>query len=160
MPLHLVAQAALLVIASAVWASPTDPTLLLDDAVVTSGGSVRQLRVSGEFHFDDLVQVAYPFQLVVVGTDGAYVRYPMGGGAVAGVAPELLDGIDALEAQALLNGGQPALDAGLLSLRRGAMELTLPGQLPAGPLTVQLYVIESDGVVFSNVLAVTEERLP
>jgi hypothetical protein len=134
-------------------ATPTDPTLVLTAAAAATGTGHRVVRIDGSFHAQDLVQLAYPLQILVrVGTQ--YVRYDLSAGAVSGVAAELADGLQADEAEALLGEGAPAAGARVLFLGLGRLEVALPASFPAGSGEAQLFVIDEGEVVLSNALPV------
>jgi len=140
-------------------ATPTDPTLVLTAAASAAGGAGRVLRVDGSFHAQDLVQLAYPLQVLVrAGT--LYVRFDLSDGAVIGSAPQLADGLQADEAEALLDEGAPAPDARVLFLGLGRLELALPASFPAGPAEAQLFVIDEGEAILSNPLPVVLEVSP
>jgi len=85
----------------------TDPELALWRVTTEVGDTSRTLRLAGEFPADDLVQLAYPLQVLVrdTGPSAVYIRFDLSAHAVTGVAPELADGLDADEAIALLSRG-------------------------------------------------------
>jgi hypothetical protein len=153
----LVAAAALC--ASSALATPTDPTLVLTGAASATGDFARVVRVDGSFHAQDLVQIAYPLQLLVH-AGATYVRFDLANGAVSGVAPALADGLQAGEAEALLAQGTPAPAARLLALGLGRLEVTLPASFPAGAAEVQLFVIDEQEAVLSNALPVAIGAAP
>jgi len=140
-------------------ATPTDPTLILTAAASAAGDGGRVLRIDGSFHAQDLVQLAYPLQVLVrMGT--AYVRFDLADGAVTGSAPELADGLQAGEAQGLLGAGTPAPDARVLFLGLGRLEMALPASFPAGAAEAQLFVIDEGEAILSNALPVVLEASP
>jgi hypothetical protein len=141
-----------LALATAAAATPTDPTLLLTTAAAAAGTSTRTLRVEGSFQADDLVQLAYPIQLLVreTTTGTQYVRYDLSGGAVTGDSPALADGLQAGEAAVLLGQGTAAPTALVLFLGLGRLDVTLPTNFPGGPAEALLFVIDEGEVILSN----------
>ena len=159
MQLHRLLPILIVALASAATASPTSPDLLIRDASLITLGGVRQLHLEGTFHYEDLVQVAYPFQLVVYTQSGHYARYDLSGATYTGRKPSIGDGIDPVEATLLLRSRGRKAAAGVVSLRPDAIDLRLPEDLPDAPLSVQIFVEDQGRIVFSNALAVSEERL-
>jgi hypothetical protein len=143
-------------------ATPTDPTLALTRALAAAGESHRLVRVEGSFHAEDLIQLAYPLQVLIRETTSgtAYVRYDLSGSAATGVAPELADGLQADEAEGLLAQGGPAPAARVTFLGLGRIDLLLPASFPGGPAEVQLFVIDEGEPVLSNALPLTLEVAP
>lgn len=134
-------------------ATPTDPTLALTAATCVTGTALRVLRVDGSFHAQDLVQIAYPLQLLVhVGA--SYVRFDLVSGTRTGLAPALADGLSADEAVALLGAGSPAPDGRILFLGAGRLEVALPESFPSGAAEAQLFVVDEGEPVLSNALSV------
>lgn len=132
---------------------------MLTAAAAATGTSHRVVRIDGSFHAQDLVQLAYPLQILVrIGTQ--YVRYDLSSGAVSGVAAELADGLQADEAEDLLTQGAPAAGARVLFLGLGRIELALPASFPAGTGQAQLFVIDEGEVVLSNALTVAVGAAP
>jgi len=150
----LVFLAALLAAVPIATGTGTDPTLALTGVSVEVGATVRAVRLEGEFPADDLVQLAYPLQILVRETapGSRYVRYDASLGAFTGVAPELSDGLAPDEALALLGQGSPSSDAKIVFLGSGRIELVLPALFPPGAAEVQLFVVEAGEVVLSNPL--------
>ncbi len=130
----------------------TDPELALWRATCDVGDSSRTVRLEGEFPADDLVQLAYPLQVLIrdTGRSPVYVRFDLAAGALNGVAPELADGLDANEAVALLAQGRPIEDAEVLFVGPGRIDILLPAGFPIGPAEVQLFVLEGDSLILSN----------
>lgn len=146
----------------AAFATPTDPTLALTNASAATGAVHRVVRVDGSFHAQDLVQLAYPLQVLIretsVGTH--YLRYDLSGSAVTGSAAALADGLQADEAAALLGAGTPAAGAQVLFLGLGRLEVTLPASFPGGPAEIQLFVIDEGEAILSNTLPVVLGVVP
>jgi hypothetical protein len=151
--LLLAASAAL---ASAAAATPTDPTLALTTASAATGTLTRTLRVEGAFQAEDLVQLAYPIQLLVreTTTGTSYVRYDLSGGAVTGTSAALADGLQAGEAEALLTQGTSAPSARVLFLGLGRLDVTLPTGFSSGPAEAVLFVLDAGEVILSNPMPV------
>jgi hypothetical protein len=163
---RLLPRAALLVgafcLAPRALATPTDPTLALTSASAATGALHRAVRVDGSFHAQDLMQIAYPLQLLIRETSAGtgYLRYDLPGTAVTGTSAALADGLQAGEAQALLAGGAPAPGAEVLFLGLGRLEVLLPASFPAGPAEVQLFVIDEGETILSNPLPIVVEDAP
>lgn len=150
MKLRRIIMAPLLVLASAAFASPTAPDLFLRGAEVLSLGAQRQLRVEGSFHYADLVQFGYPFQLVAYTEGGHFVRYDLSGTVYEGVAAPLGASLDAGDVAALLAESRPVAIEPVVSITDRALDLRLPWGLPAGPLTIQIFVEYQGEILFSN----------
>ena len=150
----LAALAALCVAVPIASGTGTDPFLALTGVSVEVGTTARVVRLEGEFLADDLVQLAYPLQILIRETaPGArYVRYDTVAGAFTGVAPELSDGLAPGEAVALLGQGSPSPDAKIVFLGVGRIEVLLPALFPEGGAEVQLYVVEAGEPILSNPL--------
>jgi hypothetical protein len=144
--------AASLALASAAAATPTDPTLALTGAAAAGGAFGRMLRVEGSFHGDDLVQLAWPLQLLVRVSGGgtAYVRYDLSGGAVTGSAAALADGLQAGDVPGLLGQGTAAPDARVLFVGPGRLDVALPQAFPGGAAEAQLFVVYEGEAILSN----------
>jgi hypothetical protein len=136
--------------------TPTDPTLAIADVATHGDGGPRLLRIDGSFQALDLVQLAWPLQIVVrettVGT--GYVRYDVVTGPVTGNAPALADGLDAADVPGLLASGSPSPDGAVVFLGVTRLELLLPATFPAGPAEVQFFVVDEGEAVLSNPAAV------
>jgi hypothetical protein len=133
----------------------TDPALALWRVTSEVGDSSRTVRLEGDFPADDLIQLAYPLQVLIrdTGRSAVYVRFDLAAGAVGalvGVAPELTDGLDAVEAVALLAQGTPNEEAEVLFVGPGRIDVLLPSDFPAGQAEAQLFVLEGDSIVLSN----------
>lgn len=130
-------------------ATITDPALALSRAAVTSGATARLVHLEGALPDEDLVQLAYPLQLLI--WSGAnYVRYETGGEPVEGQAPQLADGLDPDEAIALLGHGAPSAGARIAFLGPGRIDVLLPATFPPGEAQAQLFVVEGADVLLSN----------
>ena len=148
--LRRIIMAPWLVLAGAAFASPTSPDLFLRGAEVLSLGAQRQLRVEGGFHYADLVQFGYPFQLVAYTEGGDFVRYDLSGAVYAGVAASLGASLNEDDVAALLAAGRPVAVDPVVSMTNRALDLRLPQGLPAGPLTIQIFVEYQGQTLFSN----------
>ena len=142
--------------------SPTDPVLALTAARSARGAGPILVQLEGSFPGADLVQLAYPLQIVVrETTSGAgYIRFDLAGGAVVGSAAELADGLDPDEALALLAQGTPEPDAQLVHLGLRRLELLLPASFPAGGAEALLFVVDEEEVILSNPIAFEIGGLP
>ena len=146
----------------AAFATPTDPTLVLTKASTATGALHRVVRADGSFHAQDLAQLAYPLQILIRETTAGtgYLRFDLAGDAVTGSAPDLADGLQADEAEALLGSGTPAVDARVLFLGLGRLEVTLPAGFADGPAEIQLFVIHEGEAILSNTLPLALEPAP
>ncbi|MFQ5415412.1 MAG: hypothetical protein ACE5FL_00040 [Myxococcota bacterium] len=145
--------AALLLLVPSIGAGvSTDPVLVLSGARAEVGVSARLVRIEGVFPAQDLVQQAFPLQILLreTTTGSGYVRYDLSGAAFIGSAPEIADGLDAAEAVALLGQGAPAPGAEVLLLARDRIEVLLPVSFPSGPAEAQLFVIDATAPILSN----------
>jgi hypothetical protein len=146
--------AAALALALPSWGTLTDPTLALVDATSHGDSGPRLLRLDGSFQALDMVQLAWPLQILVrettVGT--GYVRFDVVNGPVTGIAAALADGLDAVDVPGLLAGGTPAADGEVVFLGVTRLEVLLPVSFPAGPAEVQLFVVDEGEAVLSNPL--------
>ncbi|MBW2315944.1 MAG: hypothetical protein JRH10_17375 [Deltaproteobacteria bacterium] len=120
------------------------------------------VQLEGSFPDADLVQLAYPLQIVVrETTSGAgYIRFDLSGAAVIGSAAELADGLDPDEALALLGQGSPEPDAQLVHLGLRRLEVLLPASFPAGGAEAQLFVVDEGEVILSNPIVFEIGGLP
>lgn len=145
-----------LALATAAAATPTDPTLALTAASAAAGTASRTVRVEGSFQAEDLVQLAYPIQLLVRETTNGtrYVRYDLSGVAVTGDEPALADGLQAGEATALLQEGNADASARVLFLGLGRLDVKLPTGFPGGPAEAVLFVLDEGEVILSNPMPV------
>lgn len=159
MYLHRLLPILIAAVSSVALASPTSPTLLIDEASVIELGGKRQLHLEGSFHYDDLVQVAYPFKLLVYTAAGEYACYDLSGGTATGQETYLVDGLDADEAPLLMPCPGKKAKVGVVSMAPNAIDFRLPDDLPHAPLTVQIFVEDQGRIVFSNARLVTEESV-
>jgi hypothetical protein len=144
-----------LALAAAAAATPTDPTLALTGATAAAGAAgtaARMLRIEGSFQADDLVQLAYPLQLLVreTTTGTTYVRYDLSSGAVTGSSAALADGLQAGEVNALLGQGTAEPAARVLFLGLGRLDVALPPSFPGGPAEALLFVVDEGETILSN----------
>ena len=144
--------ACLLLVPSIGAGASTDPVLALAGDQAEVGDSARLVRLEGVFPAQDLVQQAFPLQILLreTTTGSGYVRYDLSGAAFTGSAPEIADGLDPAEAAALLNQGSPAPDAEVVLLARDRIEVLLPIAFSSGPAEAQLFVIDADAPILSN----------
>jgi hypothetical protein len=154
-----------LALAAAAAATPTDPTLALTAAAAAAGAqgtAVRTLRIEGSFQADDLVQLAWPLQLLVRETTSgtSYVRYDLAGGAVTGTSAALADGLQAGEVPTLLQQGTPAPSARVLFLGLGRLDVALPSGFPGGPAEASLFVVDEGQTILSNAIPLAVEAAP
>lgn len=159
--MHTRLRSVSIVIAAAFWlaaaASPpaakagsTDPVLVIGEAVAGGGSPSRVIDLLGAWGFDDILQISYPLN-IVVSQGTSFVRYPVGGAAVAGTFAGLSDGLAAGEIPALQSAGSPAADASILRLNTHEMSLALPATFAAGDVDVVMYVtIPGEGTFLSN----------
>ena len=139
----------------------TDPTLALSAVVVEVGTTTRAVRLTGEFPADDLVQLAWPLQVLIHEAGGPrYVRYDLSDAAFSGLAPGLADGLDSTEAMVLLVEGAPSPDARVLFLGAGRIELLLPASFPSGGAVVQMFVLDEGEPILSNPLPFDVDASP
>jgi len=155
------AMAALLAPASAM-GSPTDPVLALTGARSARGTALVLIQLDGSFPGADLVQLAYPLQIVIRETSSGtgYIRFDLSGDAVAGSAAELADGLDSDDALALLGQGTPVSEAQLVHLGLRRLEVTLPASFPSGGAEAQLFVVDEGEVILSNPIPFVIGGLP
>lgn len=120
--------------------TPTEPVLALSRVTSAVGASSRMVRIEGIFPGDDLVQIAYPLQILIrIGEQ--YVRYDVVQGAVGGSAPELADGLGSGEVAGLLGAGAPEANARVLFLGPDTIDVLLPAGFPSGAAEAQLFVL-------------------
>lgn len=131
-------------------AGSTDPVLVIGEAVAGGGSPSRIVELLGAWGFDDILQISYPLN-IVVSQGTSFVRYPVGGAAVAGTFAGLSDGLAAGEIAALQSAGSPAANASILRLNTHEMSLALPATFGAGDVDVVMYVtIPGEGTFLSN----------
>ena len=138
-------------------ASQTDPFLELQEARAISGPTRSVVQLTASFPDQDLVQLAYPLQVLirVVGAGDDYVRYDLSAGAFVGSSPDLRDGLSADEALALLDEGTAVMDARVTLVGPGRIELQLPQAFPEGAAEAQLFVENEGEAILSNAVPLT-----
>jgi len=147
-----VLAAAFILLAWPAASTPTDPTLAIAEAASHGDGGPRLLRIDGSFQALDLVQLAWPLQILVRETTAgtSYVRYDLVTGPLTGNAPGLADGLDPADVPGLLASGSPSPDGAVVFLGLTRLEVLLPTAFPAGPAEVQLFVVDEGEAVLSN----------
>ncbi len=138
----------------AAWASATSPTLVLSAGQAVQAEGRYTVTIEGTFDFANAVQVGYPLQIVLFqGT--RFVRFPLGGTPLTGVAAVLADGrLNASELPALLAAGSPASsEVRLLALTAKTAVLAIPAEFARGAATVQTVALLAEHPVLSNPLA-------
>lgn len=130
-------------------AGSTDPVLVIGQATA-SGSPARIVDLLGAWGFDDLLQVTYPLNVVVV-QGSSFVRFPVGDAAVAGTFAGLSDGLSIAEIPALEAAGSPSAQASIVRLATHEMSLALPDSFSPGDVDIVLYTsIPGEGVFLSN----------
>lgn len=149
--------AACALVATAAFASPTDPVLVLDAVRSAAGAGPTWVRIDGTLPGDDLVQIPYPLQLVIYEQNASprFVRYDLSGAVVTGESALLGGGLDPADAEALLSAGAPAPDGAVTHVASGRIEVMLPAGFPAGPAQAQLFVLDDDDAIVSNAVPFT-----
>lgn len=136
----------------------TDPTLLVSAVDADKVEGARTLLVRGTFEFGNVVQLGYPF-FVVVFQGQTFARYPLAGAPAAGTSALLADGVlaDTEVPTFLGQGAAPPAGVRVVTVLRDAVRVTLPATFNAGSATVVLvaYLPDTDGVVMSNSVSVT-----
>ena len=136
-------------------AGSTDPELAIGEVVATASGQRAVVQVVGTWAFDDILQVDFPFN-VVVSQGETFVRYPVGETAQSGSFPAIADGLGTEEIGALEAAGSDEPDARFVVLSSHRIVLALPPAISDGPVTVVGYVVvPGDGAVVSNAVTTT-----
>lgn len=128
----------------------TDPVLVLGHATASGGSPARVLDILGSWGFEDVMQIDYPLNVVVI-QGSTFVRYPVGGTPVSGTFAALANGLVAAEIPALEAAGSAAPAASITRLALHEMTLALPAIFSAGSVDVVVYVeIPVEGTFLSN----------
>jgi hypothetical protein len=129
---------------------------MLVRAVTSSAGTA--LQIDANFPAADLVQQAFPVQVLVrdlAGDGTRYARFPLGSPPVTGDAPELADGLDTADVAGLLASGTPLAGARVLQMSPGRIEVWLPADFALGDAEVVLFVVYEGDPLLSNPAGVT-----
>lgn len=136
-------------------AGSTDPELAIGEVVTTASGGGAVVQIVGTWAFDDILQVDFPFN-VVVSQGATFVRYQVGETAQSGSFPAIADGLSTGEITALEAAGSEEPDARFVVLSAHRIVLALPPAISDGPVTVVGYVVvPGDGAVVSNAVTTT-----
>lgn len=146
---------ALLLMCRPCCAGSTDPDLAIAEVVARAAGQTAVVEVAGNWAFDDILQVDFPFS-VVVSQGAVFARYEVGQPAQSGTFSGLTDGFQLGEIAGLEAAGTPDADARFVVLSPRRIVLALPASISNGPLTVVGYVVvPGDGVFLSNSVTTT-----
>ncbi|MBY0275872.1 hypothetical protein K2Z84_11050 [Candidatus Binatia bacterium] len=150
--------AAVLLLPGGARAGITDPVLAVSAVDAAKVDGARTLLVQGTFEFGTVLQLGYPF-FVVVFQGPTFARYPLAGAPASGTSSLLADGVlaDTEVPTFLGQGSAPPAGVRVVSVLRDAVRVTLPVTFTAGAATVVLvaYLPATDGVVMSNSVSVT-----
>jgi len=153
--LGIAAIASLLIGPVGAWAGSFGPTLAIGQVVAQHAGESALVEVTGNFGFDDALQVDFPVNLVIY-QGKEFVRYPLGGEPSSGSFIPLQSGLVARQILHLEANSEFEAEAEIVRLEPKRLLVSLPPKFEDGSITAVLYVIDpTEGLFLSNAVSTT-----
>ena len=153
--LGIAVMASLLVGPAGAWAGSFGPTLAIGQIVAQRAGQSALVEVTGNFGFDDVLQVDLPVNLVIY-QGKEFVRYSLGGEPSSGSFLPLKSGLVARQIPHLEARSEFDSEAELVRLEPNRLLVSLPPKFEDGTITAVLYVVDPTlGPFLSNALSTT-----
>ncbi len=148
-------MASLLIGPAGARAGSFEPVLAIGQVVARHAGQSALVEVTGNFGFDDALQIEFPLNLVVY-QGKEFVRYPLGGEPISGTFVPLPSGLQARQIPHLEAKGEFESEAEIIRLEPNRITVSLPPKFEDGSITAILYVVgPSQGAFLSNPVSTT-----
>ncbi len=148
-------MASLLVGPAGARAGSFEPVLAIGQVVARHAGQSALVEVTGNFGFDDALQIEFPLNLVVY-QGKEFVRYPLGGEPISGTFVPLRSGLQARQIPHLEAKGEFESEAEIIRLEPNRITVSLPPKFEDGSITAIFYVVgPSQGAFLSNPVSTT-----
>ncbi len=148
-------MASLLVGPAGARAGSFEPVLAIGQVVARHAGQSALVEVTGNFGFDDALQIEFPLNLVVY-QGKEFVRYPLGGEPISGTFVPLSSGLQARQIPHLEAKGEFESEAEIIRLEPNRITVSLPPKFEDGSITAILYVVgPTQGAFLSNPVSTT-----
>ncbi len=148
-------MASLLIGPAGARAGSFEPILAIGQVVARHAGQSAIVEVTGNFGFDDALQIDFPVNLLVY-QGKEFVRYPLGGTPIAGTFIPLLNGLKARQISNLEAKGAFEWEAEIIGLQPNRITVSLPPKFEDGSITAILYVVDPQlGPFLSNPVSTT-----
>ncbi len=132
-----------------------EPILAIGQVVAQHAGQSALVEVTGNFGFDDALQVDFPVNLIVY-QGKEFVRYPLGGEPSSGTFIPLQSGLEARQIPYLEANSEFEPEAEIVRLEPKRLLVSLPPKFEDGLITAILYVIDPiQGPFLSNSVSAT-----
>jgi hypothetical protein len=153
--LGIAVMASLLIGPAGARAGSFEPILAIGQVVARPAGLGAVVEVTGNFGFDDALQVDFPLNLVVY-QGKEFVRYPLGGEPISGTFIPLQNGLVARQIPHLEAKGEFEAEAEIVRLEPKRLLVSLPPKFEDGSITAILYVVDPiGGPLLSNAVSAT-----
>ncbi len=131
------------------------PTLAIGQVVAQYAGASALVEVTGNFGFDDVLQVDLPVNLIVY-QGKEFVRYTLGGEPSSGAFIPLQGGLVARQIPHLEANSEFEAEAEIVRLEPKRLLVSLPPKFEDGSITAILYVVDPTlGPFLSNSVSAT-----
>ena len=148
-------MASLLIGPAGARAGSFEPILAIGQVVARHAGQSAIVEVTGNFGFDDALQIDFPVNLLVY-QGKEFVRYPLGQAPISGAFIPLRNGLKARQISHLETKGEVESEAEIIRLRPNRITVFLPPKFEDGSITAILYVVDPyQGAFLSNPVSTT-----
>ncbi len=148
-------MASLLIGPAGARAGSFEPGLAIGQVVAQYAGPSAIVEVTGNFGFDDALQINFPVNLLVY-QGKEFVRYPLGRAPISGAFVPLLNGLLARQISRLEARGELESEAEIIGLQPNRITVSLPPKFGDGSITAILYVVDPyQGPFLSNPVSTT-----
>ena len=132
-----------------------EPILAIGQVVARHAGESALVEVTGNFGFDDVLQIDFPVNLIVY-QGKEFVRYPLGGEPSSGSFIPLQSGLVARQILHLEANSEFEAEAEIVRLEPNRLLVSLPPKFEDGSITAVLYIIDPTlGPFLSNAVSTT-----
>ncbi len=132
-----------------------EPILAIGQVVARHAGESALVEVTGNFGFDDALQVDFPINLIVY-QGKEFVRYTLGGEPSSGSFIPLQSGLAARQIPHLEANSEFEAEAEIVRLEPNRLLVSLPPKFEDGSITAVLYIVDPTlGPFLSNTVSTT-----
>ncbi len=132
-----------------------EPILAIGQVVARHAGESALVEVTGNFGFDDVLQIDFPVNLIVY-QGKEFVRYPLGGEPSSGTFIPLQSGLAARQIPHLEANSEFEAEAEIVRLEPNRLLVSLPPKFEDGSITAVLYIVDPTlGPFLSNAVSTT-----